>query len=40
MFVWIEGYNRRWRHSRLDYLAPVEYELGYRSLTEITDQAA
>ena len=40
-FLWIEGdYNRRWRHSTLDYLTPAEYELGYRSLTEIADQAA
>jgi putative transposase len=40
-FVWIEGdYNRRWRHSSLDYLTPSEYELGYRSLTEIADPAA
>ncbi|GLZ50359.1 transposase [Actinomycetospora sp. NBRC 106375] len=40
-FVWIEGdYNRRWRHSALGYLTPSEYELGYRSLTEIADPAA
>jgi putative transposase len=40
-FVWIEGdYNRRWRHSTLGYLTPSEYELGYRSLTEIADPAA
>ena len=40
-FVWIEGdYNRRWRHSTLGYLTPSEYELGYRTLTEIADQAA
>jgi transposase InsO family protein len=40
-FCWIEGaYNRRRRHSTLDYLTPTEYELGYRSLTEIADQAA
>ena len=40
-FVWIEGdYNRRWRHSALGYLTPSEYEIGYRSLTEIADQAA
>lgn len=40
-FLWIEGdYNRRWRHSTLNYLTPSEYELGYRTLTEIADQAA
>ena len=40
-FVWIEGdYNRRWRHSHLGYLTPCEYELGYRSLTEIANPAA
>jgi transposase InsO family protein len=40
-FLWIEGdYNRRWRHSTLNYLTPFEYELGYRTLTEIADQAA
>jgi putative transposase len=28
-FLWIEGYyNRRRRHSTLDYLTPLEYELG------------
>jgi transposase InsO family protein len=40
-FLWIEGdYNRRHRHSTLSYLTPAEYDLGYRSLTEIADQAA
>lgn len=40
-FLWIEGdYNRRWRHSHLDYLTPAEYELGYRTLAEIADPAA
>lgn len=40
-FLWIEGdYNRRWRHSTLNYLTPHEYELGYRALTEIAEQAA
>lgn len=35
-FVWIEGYyNRRRRHSTLGYLTPVEYELGYRHITEL-----
>ncbi|MDQ3760896.1 MAG: integrase core domain-containing protein [Actinomycetota bacterium] len=30
-FLWIEGYyNRRRRHSTLNYLTPHEYELGYR----------
>ena len=40
-FWWIEAcYNRRRRHSTLGYLTPHEYDLGYRSLTEIADQAA
>lgn len=35
-FVWIEGhYNRRRRHSTLNYLTPHEYELGYRQLTDL-----
>jgi transposase InsO family protein len=35
-FLWIEGYyNRRRRHSTLKYLTPVEYELGYRKLTDL-----
>jgi transposase InsO family protein len=35
-FLWIEGhYNRRRRHSTLEYLTPLEYELGYRKLTEL-----
>ncbi len=35
-FLWIEGYyNRRRRHSTLGYLTPVEYELGYRKLTDL-----
>lgn len=35
-FLWIEGYyNRRRRHSTLDYLTPIEYELGYRKLTDL-----
>ena len=35
-FLWIEGYyNRRRRHSTLDYLTPVEYELGFRKLTDL-----
>ena len=35
-FLWIEGYyNRRRRHSTLDYLTPLEYELGFRKLTEL-----
>ena len=34
-FLWIEGYyNRRRRHSTLNYLTPLEYELGYRKLTD------
>ncbi|MGQ0773149.1 MAG: IS3 family transposase [Pseudonocardiales bacterium] len=36
-FLWIEGYyNRRRRHSTLGYLTPIEYELGYRKLTDLT----
>ena len=35
-FLWIEGYyNRRRRHSTLDYLTPLEYELGFRKLTDL-----
>jgi transposase InsO family protein len=35
-FLWIEGYyNRRRRHSNLNYLTPLEYELGYRKLTDL-----
>ena len=35
-FQWIEGYyNRRRRHSTLKYLTPLEYELGYRKLTDL-----
>lgn len=35
-FLWIEGYyNRRRRHSSLGYLTPIEYELGYRKLTDL-----
>ncbi len=35
-FLWIEGYyNRRRRHSTLNYLTPAEYELGYRKLTDL-----
>jgi putative transposase len=35
-FLWIEGYyNRRRRHSTLEYLTPVEYELGFRKLTDL-----
>lgn len=35
-FLWIEGYyNRRRRHSTLDYLTPHEYELGFRKLTDL-----
>jgi putative transposase len=35
-FLWIEGYyNRRRRHSTLNYLTPLEYELGYRKLTDL-----
>jgi putative transposase len=35
-FLWIEGYyNRRRRHSTLGYLTPLEYELGFRRLTDL-----
>jgi transposase InsO family protein len=35
-FLWVEGYyNRRRRHSTLNYLTPNEYELGYRTVTEL-----
>ena len=35
-FLWIEGYyNRRRRHSTLNYLTPIEYELGFRHLTDL-----
>ncbi|MGH3784569.1 MAG: DUF6262 family protein [Pseudonocardiaceae bacterium] len=35
-FLWIEGYyNRRRRHSTPQYLTPIEYELGYRKLTDL-----
>jgi hypothetical protein len=35
-FLWIERYyNRRRRHSTLNYLTPHEYELGYRKLTDL-----
>ncbi|HEY2087999.1 MAG TPA: IS3 family transposase [Mycobacterium sp.] len=35
-FLWIEAYyNRRRRHSTLKYLTPIEYELGFRELTEL-----
>jgi putative transposase len=35
-FLWIEGYyNRRRRHSTLNYLTPSEYELGFRKLADL-----
>jgi putative transposase len=35
-FLWIESYyNRRRRHSTLNYLTPTEYELGFRKLTDL-----
>jgi putative transposase len=35
-FLWIEAYyNRRRRHSTLNYLTPLEYELGYRKLADL-----
>jgi len=40
-FAWIEGYyNTRRRHSTLDYLTPVEFELGYRTIHQIAALAA
>ncbi|OLL89699.1 MULTISPECIES: IS3 family transposase [unclassified Pseudonocardia] len=35
-FAWIESYyNRRRRHSTLEYLTPTEYELGFRKITDL-----
>ncbi len=35
-FLWIESYyNHRRRHSTLHYLTPIEYELGFRHITEL-----
>ena len=35
-FLWIESYyNRRRRHSTLHYLTPIEYELGFRNITQL-----
>jgi putative transposase len=35
-FLWIEAYyNRRRRHSTLNYLTPLEYELGYRKPADL-----
>jgi putative transposase len=35
-FLWIEDcYNRRRRHSTVGYLTPLEYELGFRELTDL-----
>ena len=35
-FLWIESYyNRRRRHSTLAYLTPTEYDLGFRTLTDL-----
>ena len=35
-FLLIEGYcNRRRRHSTLAYLTPLEYEPGFRKLTDL-----
>jgi len=40
-FEWIEVYyNRNRRHSALNYLTPVEYELGYRTLEDLFATAA
>jgi putative transposase len=35
-FLWIETYyNTHRRHSSIGYLTPVEYELGFRNITEL-----
>jgi transposase InsO family protein len=35
-FSWMETYyNRARRHSTLNYLTPLEYELGYRDIHEL-----
>jgi transposase InsO family protein len=35
-FIWIEYYyNSKRRHSSLNYLTPIEYELGYRGINEL-----
>ncbi|MGH3914571.1 MAG: integrase core domain-containing protein, partial [Pseudonocardiaceae bacterium] len=35
-FLWIESYyNHLRRHSTLNYLTPIEYEPGYRKLTDL-----
>jgi len=35
-FLWIEGYyNTHRRHSTIGYLTPAEYELGFRSISEL-----
>jgi putative transposase len=34
-FLWIESYYNRRRRSTLAYLTPIEYELGFRNLTEL-----
>jgi transposase InsO family protein len=35
-FRWTEGhYNRRRRHATLNYLTPLEYERGYRKITDL-----
>jgi transposase InsO family protein len=41
VFTWIETqYNQRRRHSYLNYLTIKEFELGYRSLDQITHEQA
>lgn len=38
---WIENYfNTKRRHSTLGYLTPVEYELGYRDISQLAHPAA
>jgi putative transposase len=38
---WIENYfNTKRRHSTLGYLTPVEYELGYRDISQLVKPAA
>jgi len=40
IFRWIAWYNHRRRHSRADYLSPVDYENRYHSTSNSTDHSA
>lgn len=40
IFRWVAFYNHRRRHSRADYLSPVDYENRYRSTSNSTDHSA